>query len=70
MNLPLPKELPSGTLTKRIAQLRKVCKIKKQISTKGKKKKYNENLRDYDGILRDGSSLLVSGNEFTIAHFI
>jgi hypothetical protein len=44
---------------------------KKKNLVKGKKeKKYNENLRDYDGTLRDGSSLLVNGNEFTIAHFI
>jgi len=35
MNLPLPKELPLGTLTKRVGWLKKVCKIKKQISTKG-----------------------------------
>jgi hypothetical protein len=27
-NLPLPKELPSGTLTRRIAWLKRVCKIK------------------------------------------
>jgi hypothetical protein len=34
------------------------------------KEKYNESLRDYDGTLRDGSSLLMNGNESTTTHFI
>jgi hypothetical protein len=38
-NLPLPKELSSGTLTKIVAWLRKVCKILKQILVEGEKKK-------------------------------
>jgi hypothetical protein len=33
----LPKELPSKTLTRKITWLRGIYKIKRQISTKGKK---------------------------------
>jgi hypothetical protein len=38
-NLPMPEEFTSRTLVRRIAQLRKVCNIEKQISTKIEKKK-------------------------------
>jgi len=70
-NLPLPKELSSGILTKIVAWLRKVCKILKQILVEGEKnKKYNESLKVCDGTLRDGSLLLMSGNEFTTIHLI
>jgi hypothetical protein len=36
-NLPLPKEFPSRTLTSRVTWLRRVYKIKRQISAKGGK---------------------------------
>jgi len=39
MNLPLPEELPLGTRTRRVAWLKKVCKIKRQILIKEDKKK-------------------------------
>jgi hypothetical protein len=71
MNLPLIEELPLGTLTKRVALLKSICKIKRQILIKEEEEnKYNESLWDCDGTLKDWSSLLVNGNEFTTSHFI
>jgi hypothetical protein len=37
-NIPLPKELPSKTLTKKVTWLRRIYKIKRQISTNEKRK--------------------------------
>jgi hypothetical protein len=38
-NFPLPKDISSGTLTKIVVWMRKVCKIFKQSSVEGEKKK-------------------------------
>jgi hypothetical protein len=65
----LPKELVSRTLIRKVARPKRVYTIKRQISAWKKKKKYNENLRDCNGTLKDESLLLMSGNEFTIAHY-
>jgi hypothetical protein len=38
-NIPMPKEVTLGFLTKKVAQLRKVCKIKNRFQIKLRRKK-------------------------------
>jgi hypothetical protein len=44
--------------------------LKIEFSLRRKNKEFNESMWDCDGTFSDGSSLFMSGNELTIAHFI
>ncbi len=60
---------PIKDLLKKIARWKEFAKLKDRFQLKKKKKEFSEILWDYDGTFRNGSSLLVTSNEF-IAHFI
>jgi hypothetical protein len=69
-NFPLPKELSSNTLTKIVAQLRKIYKKKLKIQLKLKRRKIQRKFNGLIWNLEIWISLLMSGNEFATTNFI